>query len=56
MTMMIVMLVLGWVANGPQLLFGVTHTCYTTTVGRVRAVFCSASFSHYVLLLFCIYH
>jgi len=27
--------VLGWVANGPQQLSGVTHTCYTTTVRRV---------------------
>ena len=27
--------VLGWMANGPQKLSGVTHTCNTTTVGRV---------------------
>jgi len=30
--------VLGWVANGPQQLSGVTHTCNTTTVGRVRVI------------------
>jgi len=33
---------LGWVANGPQQLTGVTHTCYTTTVGRVCARSCVA--------------
>jgi len=29
----------GWVANGPQQLSGVSHTCNTTTVGRVRAFY-----------------
>ena len=31
---------LDWVANGPQQLSGATHTCITTTVGRV----CASSF------------
>jgi len=37
------MMMLGWVANGPQQLSGVTHTCNTTTVGRVCAIFSSLS-------------